>query len=122
MLITDASGRSVWAEKNWPEQVRAGMQLSPRIGCSSLRLRRSEPGYRADWHVAGDAVLIVVRSGVLRIGLHDGTTRDFGAGDAFIAADAVPEDKALDASVHGHTAEVVGGQVLEAVHIKLDAL
>ncbi len=119
MLITDASGRPAWTEKSWPEEARGGMVLSPRIACSSVRLRRSEPGYRADWHVAGEAVLIVVRSGVLRIGLRDGTSRDFITGDAFIAADALPEGETFDVDVHGHTAEVVGGQALEAVHIKL---
>ena len=95
------------------------MVLSPRIDTSSLRLRRSEPGYFADWHVAGESVLIVIRRGVLQIGLRDGTTRDFAAGDAFIAADRLGEGEAFDPDRHGHTAEVVGDEPLEAVHIKL---
>ena len=121
-LITGEDGRTVWAQRDWPIEARGGMLLSPRIDCSSLRLRRSEPGYEADWHVAGDPTLIVVQKGTLRIGLRDGTTRDFGPGDAFIAADAVPGGEDFDPDRHGHCAEVVGDAALEAVHIKLTGL
>lgn len=124
-LITNEDGVSVFIDARWPEEVRGGLVLSPRVGASSLRLRRSAPGYTADWHVAGppgEPVLIVVRAGVLRIGLRDGTHRDFMAGDAFIAADALPEGAAFDPAVHGHTASVVGDGSLEAVHIKLAEL
>lgn len=120
MLVTDEQGLSAWAEQAWPTEQRGGMILSPRVGCGSLRLRQSEPGYFADWHVAGDPVLIIVRRGTLRIGLRSGEARDFGAGDAFIAADRVPDGKAFNADVHGHTAEVVGDAMLEAIHIKLE--
>ena len=118
-LITGEDGRSVWSQRDWPIEARGGMLLSPRIGCSSLRLRTSEPGYEAEWHVAGDPTLIIVRSGTIRLVLRDGTTRDFGPGEAFIAADAVPEGQGFDTDRHGHRAEVIGDTVLEAVHIKL---
>ena len=119
-LVTGADGRSVWIEHAWPNEPRGGMALSPRVGCSSLRLRQSEPGYTADWHVAGEPVLIVVRQGTLRIGLQDASHRDFHAGDAFIAADAISDDQSFDDALHGHTAEVVGDALLEAIHIKLE--
>ncbi|MFI4859253.1 MAG: hypothetical protein ACIAXF_01090 [Phycisphaerales bacterium JB063] len=121
-LIADEDGVALFTTAQWPEETRGGLVLSPRIGASSLRLRTSEPGYTADWHVAGEPVLIVVRRGTLRIGLRDGTHRDFSAGDAFVAADSVPEGEAFDPATHGHTAQVVGEQTLEAVHIKLAAL
>ncbi|MEM9415117.1 MAG: hypothetical protein AAGA29_06500 [Planctomycetota bacterium] len=124
-LITDAHGVSVFTTAEWPAEARGGMVLSPRVGASSLRLRTSEPGYFADWHAAGprnEPVLIVVRRGVLRIGLRDGSHRDFAAGDAFVAADSVPEGETFDAERHGHTAAVVGDEPLEAIHIKLAAL
>ncbi|XAM00578.1 hypothetical protein OT109_04140 [Phycisphaeraceae bacterium D3-23] len=121
-LITDEHGVSVFTTAQWPEESRGGMVLSPRIGASSLRLRTSRAGYKADWHVADEPVLIVVRRGTLRIGLRDGSHRDFTAGDAFVAADSVPEGEAFDAEVHGHTASVIGDETLEAVHIKLAAL
>jgi len=119
MLVTAEDGTTVWAQRDWPAEQRGGMRLSPRIDCSSLRLRSSEPGYTADWHVAGDPTLIVVRSGTLRLILRDGSAREFGPGDAFIAADKLPDGLAFDDAVHGHRAEVVGDTMLEAVHIKL---
>ena len=119
-LITGTDGRTVWSEQAWPNEARGGMLLSPRIDCSTLRLRSSEPGYKADWHVAGEPVLIVIRAGQLRLSLRDGSGRVFRAGDAFIAADAVPEGQAFDDAEHGHRAEVVGKETLEAVHIKLN--
>ncbi len=119
MLLSDPQGRSAWCTSDWPTELRGGMLLSPRIDCSSLRLRQSEPGYRSDWHVAGDATLILVRHGTLRLTLRDGSTRDFQPGDAFIAADRLREGESFDPTLHGHRAEVVGNQILEAVHIKL---
>ena len=119
-LVNDEQGRSVWRSCDWPTETRGGMVLSPRIGSTSLRLRTSGPGYAADWHVAGEPVLIIIQQGTLRIGLRDGSGRDFGPGDAFIAADALPDDAAFDPALHGHTAMVVGDQALHAIHIKLD--
>lgn len=119
MLITGPQGRSVWSTCDWPTESRGGMLLSPRFDCSSLRLRQSAAGYRSDWHVAGDATLIIIRRGTLRLILRDDSTRDFGPGDAFIAGDRLREGEAFDDTLHGHRAEVVGDTMLEAVHIKL---
>jgi len=119
MLVTDKYGKSVWIQSDWPIEERGRMLLSPRIDCSSLRLRRSEPGYQADWHVAGDATLIVIRSGRLKLILRDGSERTFNSGEAFIAADVTPDGQDFDPALHGHRAEVVGKDVLEAIHIKL---
>ena len=118
-LITGSDGLTVWSEQTWPTEVRGGMVLTPRIGCASLRLRRSEPGYTAGWHVAGDPTLIVIQGGVLRIALRDGSERGFKAGEAFIAADALKEGEVFDPAMHGHRAEVAGDQPLRAIHIKL---
>lgn len=119
VLITGEDGRTIWSERAWPIESRSGMAISPRIGCSSLRLRTSEPGYTADWHIAGDPTLIVIRSGQLRLTLRDASEQTFGPGDAFIAADDVPDGQSFDAALHGHRAEVVGDETLHAVHIKL---
>ncbi|MEO0475326.1 MAG: hypothetical protein AAF085_05030 [Planctomycetota bacterium] len=119
MTVRDADGRSMWGNILLPSELRGGMLLSTRFGCTSLRMRESKPGYRTDWHVAGETVLIVVQEGILRIGLHGDEPRDFSAGDAFIVADKVPEGETFDPDRHGHTAEVVGEQTLRAIHIKL---
>jgi hypothetical protein len=120
-MFTDAKGVTVWTDRTWPEEIRGGMLLSPRIDCSSLRLRKSEPGYRTGWHVAGDATLIIVRCGQMKLILRDGSERTFGPGEAFIAADDVPDGQEFDTERHGHRVEVVGDETLEAIHIKLSA-
>jgi len=118
-LVCDDAGVARWIDVHWPAEQRGGMLLSPRLPAGSLRFRRSEPGYAADWHVAGEPVLIVVRQGTLRIGLPDGATRQFSPGDAFIAADRAPVDPARAPGTFGHNASVVGDTPLLALHIKL---
>lgn len=120
VLITDeGSGLTHWSQNRWPTEPRGGMILSPRIDCSSLRLRLSLPGYTSDWHVASDPTLIIIRAGQLRIFLRNAEERTFVPGDGFIAADHVPAGQSFDPSIHGHRAEVVGNESLQAVHIKL---
>jgi len=95
------------------------MLISDRQQTLNFRHRESEPGYSSTWHVAGDPTLIIVRQGKLRISLRDGSHRDFGAGDQFIARDFLAPGVEFDQSVHGHTAEVLGNVSFYAVHLKL---
>mmetsp|Transcript_9445 Transcript_9445/g.23607 ORF Transcript_9445/g.23607 Transcript_9445/m.23607 type:complete len:141 (-) Transcript_9445:344-766(-) len=119
LLYTDEAGLSRWRRVQLREEVRGGMLLSCAVPLgATLRLRASPPGYFADWHLSNETVLIIVLRGTLRIGLRDGH-RDFSAGDRFVAADSLPAGTPFDAVVHGHTAEVVGADELEAVHVKL---
>ena len=99
-----------------------GLFISPRQQALNFRHRMSEPGYFSDWHVAGDPTLLLIRAGRLRIGLRDGSFRDFIAGDAFIAQDRLLENALFDDEVHGHTAQVIGEHPLLAVHIKLSSI
>lgn len=99
-----------------------GLFISSRQEALNFRHRMSEPGYFSDWHVAGDPTLLIIRSGILRIGLRDGSYRDFCAGDVFIAQDKVLDATLFDKQVHGHTAQVIGNQPLVALHIKLSSI
>ncbi|MEP1384184.1 MAG: hypothetical protein ABJK64_10370, partial [Paraglaciecola sp.] len=96
-----------------------GLIISPRITAQNFRHRVSEPGYFTDWHMAGDATMIIIRSGTLSLGLRSGEQRHFSAGDLFIAKDCLQSNEEFNPNIHGHTAEVVGEQSLMAVHIKL---
>ena len=98
-----------------------GLFISPRQAALNFRHRISEPGYFSDWHVAGDSTLIIIRSGILRIGLRDGSVRDFASGDVFIAQDKLSDDKVFNKNCHGHTAQVIGDQPLIAIHLKLSS-
>ena len=118
-IEVNEEGISVFSQSEYPKEVRGGMQLTPRIDAQNLRLRTSQPGYKTDWHLAGDPTLIIIQQGTLRIGLQNGETRDYKAGEAFIARDRLPEEIVFDPQKHGHKAEVIGNEVLKAVHIKL---
>jgi hypothetical protein len=96
-----------------------GLFISSRQSALNFRHRISK-SYFSDWHVAGDAILI--RSGVLRIGLRNNSYRDFAAGDVFIAQDKLPTDTHFNHNIHGHTAQVIGDQPLIALHLKLSSV
>lgn len=99
-----------------------GLFITSRQQALNFRHRVSEPGYFSDWHLAGDPTLILVRTGVLRIGLRGGSYRDFAAGDLFIAQDRLSDGMNFDNSLHGHTAQVISGQQLTALHLKLSSI
>ncbi|CAN0011922.1 unnamed protein product [Heterosigma akashiwo] len=110
---------SVFSESNYSTSVRGGMLLTDRIDAQNLRLRESSPGYFADFHVAGDPTLITIQQGILQISLRDGSSKNFGPGESFIASDFLPDGLEFDSTKHGHSAAVLGDQVLRAIHVKL---
>ena len=116
-----ASDRNVTCNQSLKQDYN-GLLISPRQNALNFRHRMSEPGYYSDWHVAGDPTLIIIRSGILRIGLRDNHFRDFTAGDAFIARDRLHNNTTFDKQAHGHTAQVVGEKKLVALHIKLSSI
>jgi len=117
--ITRRTGHSVFTDQTLSLEDYNGLFITSRIDALNFRHRMSEPNYFSDWHVAGDATLIIIRTGTLRIGLRNGEHRDFCAGDMFVAKDRLQADEVFDEQEHGHTAAVVKNQVLTAVHIKL---
>ena len=113
------TGLSVFSDVEYSLDDYNGLFISDRQDALNFRHRSSEPGYFSSWHVAGDPTLIIVRSGILRIGLRNGDYRDFKAGDLFIAKDFLQSNESFDDKIHGHTAQLIGDEVLLAVHIKL---
>jgi len=116
---TKETGFSFFSDRQYSLEDYNGLFITDRIDALNFRHRVSEPGYFSSWHVAGDPTLIIVRSGILRIGLRDGEYRDFTTGDLFIAQDYLQPNEAFDDLIHGHTAELIGDDALLAVHIKL---
>lgn len=99
-----------------------GLFISSRQQALNFRHRMSEPGYFSNWHVAGDPTLIIIREGILRIGLRDNSYRDFAAGNAFIAQDRLADEMTFDDNIHGHTARVIGDEKVVALHLKLSSI
>jgi len=116
---TQSTGYSIFNDQQYSLEDYKGLFITERMDALNFRHRMSEPGYFSSWHVAGDPTLIIIRKGVLRITLRNGDYRDFTAGDMFIAQDRLQIGEKFDAAIHGHTAELIGDEVLFAVHIKL---
>ncbi len=117
--VTGSTGVSIFTDQILSLDDYNGLFITPRIDALNFRHRYSEANYTSDWHMAGDATLLIIRSGTLRIGLRSGECRDFAAGDMFIAKDRLQKNEGFDQSIHGHTAAVIGEHSLTAVHIKL---
>lgn len=121
-ITVDEHNASVFGSECYPASWRSNLLLSEQVPALNFRWRASAAAYSSQWHVAGDPTLIIVLTGVLRIILRDGTYRDFGAGERFIAKDFLPSACDFDNLRHGHRAEVLGDAPLEAIHIKLSVL
>ena len=108
ILCNVKTEHSYFIDQIYGQEDYNGLFISPRQKALNFRHRMSNPDCFSDWHVAGDPTLIIIRSGVIRIGLRDGNYRDFGAGDVFIAQDKRVDNTGFDNSIHGHTAQVIG--------------
>jgi hypothetical protein len=54
----------------------------------------------------------------MEIGLQDGSSRIFSAGEHFYSADTLPDGAVFDAKVHGHWSRQVGDQALRTLFLK----
>jgi len=112
-------GRSIFTKRSVALNGTRQRMLSEQISALNFRLRSSDETYSSDWHVAGDPTLLIILSGCIRLELRDGQTRDFSAGEMFIAEDYLDKEIHFDTQEHGHRAEVIGEQQLNVLHLKL---
>jgi hypothetical protein len=118
-ITTNENGISVFEEVAFDVNQRGGMFLTDQIAAKNFRIRKSNIGYETDFHLAGDATMLIILKGSLKIELQNGDYKLFSAGDYFIAKDNLPENIIFDSKIHGHKASVIGDELLEAIHIKL---
>ena len=118
-ITTNSEGISVFETTYFAVQQRGGLFLTDQITSQNFRIRKSDVGYKTDFHLAGDPTLIIIQKGSLKIELHNGDFKVFGSGDCFIAQDNLPENTGFDPTIHGHKASVFGEESLQAIHIKL---
>lgn len=119
-IVNNGQGQSVFSSREVDLNGTDTRMLSDQISAVNFRLRESDTSYSSSWHVAGDATLLVVLAGVMRIELRDGSIQEFASGDMFIAEDYLPEGVPFDEALHGHRAEAIGDQALSVIHIKLE--
>ena len=120
ILYTDADGYAKFRE----EQVALTegspqSMLSSVLSASGCQFRQSPVGFRSQFHCTTDKQWLFVLSGEMKIGLQDGSSRNFKAGDHFYSADLLPEGATFDPQVHGHWSCQVGEHPLVTLFVKV---
>lgn len=93
-------------------------RLSPLAPSGGLQLRMSPVGFRSEFHCTTAPQWLFVLSGAIEIGLRDGSTRVFGPGQHFYAADTVPPGAPFDPQLHGHWSRQVGDEPLVTAFVR----
>jgi hypothetical protein len=119
VLFTDIDGKAKFKE----ETVAMGegtpqSQLTEIFTAQGYQLRFSPVGFRSQFHVTGKPQWVFILSGQMEIGLQDGTSRLFKAGEHFYSADTLPEGASFDPAVHGHWSRQVGEEPLRTLFLK----
>lgn len=118
-LFTDTDGRARWREVAVPlGEGTPAARLSALMPCGGLQLRESPVGFRSSFHCTGTPQWVFILSGVMEIGLQDGSSRTFGPGDHFYSADVLPAGAVFDPSVHGHWSRQVGATPLRTLFVR----
>jgi len=113
ILFTASDGRAKFRE----EQIPLGLgslqtRLSEIMPVKGLQLRQSPPGFRSAMHVTHKPQWVFILAGEMEIGLQDGSSRIFKAGEHFYSADTLPEGVQFDPAIHGHWSRQVGDEPL----------
>jgi hypothetical protein len=93
--------------------------LSPVMPSSGYQLRHSPPGFRSQWHCTPQPQWVFILGGEMEIGLQDGSSRTFHAGEHFFSADTLPAGATFDPKVHGHWSAQRGPQPLVTLFLKV---
>jgi hypothetical protein len=119
ILATGADGRACFREEaidlaeGTPE-----VRLSALQAAAGVQFRESPVGFRSKVHCTKNPQWVFVLGGTMEIGLADGSTRTFRAGEHFYSADTLPEGATMDPAVHGHWSRQVGSEPLVTLFIR----
>ena len=97
-LYTGPDGESHFEDLDPRFAPSGASERSPAQETAGVSFGRSQPGNFVDWHVAPRTQYVITLAGQVEIGIGDGTTRRFGAGDVMLADDLTGR---------GHTTRVV---------------
>jgi hypothetical protein len=119
-LFTDADGSARFREVSIPlNQGQPAAVLSGILPASGIQFRQSPVGFTSVFHCTPTPQWLFVLSGMMEIGLQDGTVRRFGPGEHFLSADTLPQGAVFDPRVHGHRSAQVGDSPLVTLFVKL---
>jgi len=118
-LVTGAEGRAEFREELIPLSGGSPQaRFSEVLPATGVQMRESPVGFRSQVHVTGEPQWVFILSGTMEIGLADGRSRLFRAGEHFYSADTLPEGSSFDPDVHGHWSRQVGDRPLVTLFVK----
>ena len=119
ILCTDTDGRATFREETIAlSEGTPQAMLSPILPAIGCQLRQSPVGFRSQFHCTSEPQWLFVLGGEMQIGLQDGSSRNFKAGEHFFSADLLPAGATFDPEVHGHWSCQVGDQPLVTLFVK----
>ncbi|MFC2060150.1 hypothetical protein ACFLTZ_03530 [Chloroflexota bacterium] len=86
-------------------------QQSEIMKATTIFFREKSADYNRDWHNASHRQFVIILEGIMEIEIGDGTRRQFGPGEVFLAEDTTGR---------GHITRSVGNQLRKYVFITLD--
>ena len=120
ILFTDTDGRAKFRDESIAlTEGNPQSMLSPVQSATGYQLRQSPVGFRSQWHCTGAPQWLYVLGGQMEIGLQDGSSRIFKAGDSFLSDDTLPAGATFDPAIHGHWSRQVGDEPLVTLFIKI---
>jgi oxalate decarboxylase/phosphoglucose isomerase-like protein (cupin superfamily) len=119
VLFTDTDGKARFKEETMTmDEGTVQSQLTEVFSAEGYQLRHSPVGFRSQFHVTGKPQWVFILSGQMEIGLQDGSSRVFSAGEHFYSADTLPAGASFDPAVHGHWSRQVGEEPLRTLFLK----
>jgi len=119
VLFTDTDGKARFKEETMTMgEGTVQSQLTEVFSAEGYQLRHSPVGFRSQFHVTGKPQWVFILSGQMEIGLQDGSSRVFSAGEHFYSADTLPAGASFDPAVHGHWSRQVGEEPLRTLFLK----
>ena len=119
ILFTDTDGRARFREEQLAmEQGSEQARLSQLFASGGYQLRRSPVGFRSQFHCTGSPQWVFILEGRMEIGLQDGSSRVFHAGQHFYSADLLPGGVSFDSQLHGHWSRQLGQAPLVTLFVR----
>lgn len=119
-LFTDPDQRARFRETAIPLSDGSELaRLSAVAPATGLQFRRSPIGFAFPFHCSPKPQWVFILSGIMEIGLQDGSARRFGPGQHFLSADTLPVGATFDAKLHGHRSAQVGPDPLVTLFVKV---
>ena len=123
VLFTDVDGRARFKDEEVAlSEGTPQAMLSPLLPSGGYQLRQSPVGFRSSFHCTTSTQWLIVLGGQMEIGLQDGSSRIFKAGDYFYSADTLPEGATFDPAIHGHWSRQVGDEPLVTMFVRGSSL